>query len=42
MEDISKTVAVPIVGAPGFVVTAVDELDAIEVPPEFIAVTINV
>ena len=36
------TVAVPIVGAPDIVVTDVDELDATEVPPELVAVTVNV
>ena len=36
------TVAVPIVGAFGFVVTDVDELDAPDVPLEFVAVTENV
>ena len=36
------TVAVPIVGAVGFVVTAVDALDATDVPPELVAVTVNV
>ena len=36
------TVAVPIVGAPDFVVTDVDVLDATDVPPELVAVTVNV
>ena len=36
------TVAVPIVGEPDMVVTADDALDAIEVPPELVAVTVNV
>ena len=36
------TVAVPIVGALGFVVFDVDALDATEVPPELVAVTVNV
>ena len=42
MEDISNTVAVPIVGAPDTVVFAVEALDATDVPPEFVAVTVNV
>ena len=33
------TVAIPIVGALGFVVTEDDILDAIDVPPELVAVT---
>ena len=41
-EDESNTVAVPIVGAPEAVVTEVDELDATDVPPELVAVTVNV
>ena len=36
------TVAVPIVGEFVLVVTAVDALDATEVPPELVAVTVNV
>ena len=36
------TVAVPIVGEPDIVVTAVDALDATDVPPELVAVTVNV
>ena len=36
------TVAVPIVGAPDFVVTDVDVLDATDVPPELVAVTVKV
>ena len=36
------TVAVPIVGAFVSVVTAVDALDATDVPPEFVAVTVKV
>ena len=36
------TVAVPMVGAFGFVVTEVDALDATDVPPELVAVTVNV
>jgi hypothetical protein len=36
------TVAVPIVGVLGFVVTDVDTLDATDVPPELVAVTENV
>ena len=35
-------VAVPIVGAPEMVVTDVDALDALDVPPELVAVTVNV
>ena len=34
-----NTVAVPIVGAPDFVVTDVDALDDADVPPELVAVT---
>ena len=36
------TVALPIVGALDIVVTAVDALDATDVPPELVAVTVNV
>ena len=38
------TVAVPIVGAPGTVagVTALDAVDALDVPAEFVAVVVNV
>ena len=36
------TVAVPIVGEPDMVVTAVDADDATDVPPELVAVTVNV
>ena len=36
------TVAVPIVGEPDIVVTAVVALDATDVPPELVAVTVNV
>ena len=36
------TVAEPIVGAFGFVVTDVDALDETDVPPELVAVTVNV
>ena len=36
------TVAVPIVGAFVFVVTADDALDGTDVPPELVAVTVNV
>ena len=36
------TVAVPIVGALGFVITEVDTLDATDEPDEFVAVTVNV
>ena len=41
-ELILDTVAVPIVGALGFVVTEVDALDETDVPPELVAVTVNV
>jgi hypothetical protein len=37
-----ETVAVPIVGAIVRVVTAVDADDATDVPPELVAVTVNV
>jgi hypothetical protein len=37
-----ETVAVPMVGAPDIVVTAVDADDATDVPPELVAVTVNV
>ena len=36
------TVAVPIVGALGFVITEVDTLDATDEPDELVAVTVNV
>ena len=36
-----NTVAVPIVGAIGFVVIFVDALDATDVPPELVAETVN-
>ena len=36
------TVATPIVGELGFVVTDADELDETDVPPELVAVTENV
>ena len=36
------TVAFPIVGAIGFVVTDVDVPDATDVPPELVAVTVKV
>ena len=42
MEEISNTVAVPIVGAPDTVVFSVDALDDADVPPELVAVTENV
>ena len=42
MEEISNTVAVPIVGAPDTVVFVVDALDDADVPPELVAVTVNV
>jgi hypothetical protein len=35
------TVTVPIVGAFGIVVTGVDAFDETDVPPEFVAVTVN-
>ena len=35
------TVATPMVGAFGFVVTSIDVLDDTDVPPEFVAVTVN-
>ena len=37
-----ETVAVPMVGALGVVVFVGDALDATEVPPELVAVTVNV
>jgi hypothetical protein len=37
-----NNVAVPIIGEPGFVVTEVVALDVIDVPPELVAVTVNV
>ena len=36
------TVIVPIIGELGEVVTELDALDATDVPPEFVAVTVNV
>ena len=42
MDDESNTVAVPIVGGFVNVVTDVDALDATDVPPELVAVTVNV
>ena len=42
MEETPNTVPLPIVGAPETVVFAVDALDATDVPPEFVAVTVNV
>ena len=36
------TVAVPMVGVLGFVVTSVDTLDEPDIPPELVAVTVNV
>jgi hypothetical protein len=36
------TVAVPIIGAFGFVVTALDAIDATDIPPELVVVTVNV
>ena len=41
-SDELDTVAVPIVGALVCVVTAVDADDATDVPPELVAVTVNV
>jgi ABC-type arginine transport system permease subunit len=41
-ELVLNTVAVPIVGAPDMVVTAVDVPDETDVPLEFVAVTVNV
>ena len=41
-EVVLDTVTVPIIGASGFVVTAFDADDATDVPPEFVAVTVNV
>ena len=35
------TVATPMVGAFGFVVTSIDVLDDTDVPPELVAVTVN-
>ena len=37
-----ETVAVPMVGDPDMVVTAVDADDDADVPPELVAVTVNV
>jgi hypothetical protein len=37
-----ETVAVPIVGEFDIVVISVDALDATDVPPELVAVTVNV
>ena len=37
-----NNVAVPIIGGFGFVVTEVVELDVMDVPPEFVEVTVNV
>ena len=36
------TIAVPMVGAPVSVVTEIDALDETDVPPELVAVTLNV
>ena len=36
------TVAIPMIGVPDIVVTAVDALDDADVPPELVAVTENV
>ena len=36
------TIAVPMVGAPVSVVTEIDALDETDVPPELVAVTVNV
>ena len=42
MSVVFNTVATPIIGAFGFVVTKDDVLDDIDVPDEFDAVTVNV
>ena len=36
------TVDITLVGALGVVVTEVDALEAVDIPPEFVAVTVNV
>jgi hypothetical protein len=41
-ELVLNTVAVPIVGAPGDVIIEFDIPDDADVPPEFVAVTVNV
>ena len=41
-ELVLNTVDVTIVGAPDMVVTALDIPDALDIPPEFVAVTVNV
>ena len=41
-EETPNTVPLPIVGAPETVVFAVEALDATDVPPELVAVTVNV
>ena len=41
-EDVPNTVDVPIVGALDFVVFVVDALDATDIPPELVAITVNV
>jgi hypothetical protein len=41
-EDESITLAETFVGALGFVVTAVDAVDGKDIPPELVAVTVNV
>ena len=42
IEDISNTVSELIVGESDIVVIDVDALDEVDVPPEFVAVTVNV
>ena len=37
-----NTVAIPIIGEPGIVDTVIDEPDDTDVPPEFVAETVNV
>jgi hypothetical protein len=41
-EDVLDTVATPIVGALGIVITELDALDDTDVPDELVAVTLNV
>ena len=41
-EVVLNTVAAPIDGEVGFVVTDVDALDATDIPPKLVAVTVNV
>ena len=42
IEDESNTVAVPIVGGLEMVVTELDAIDATDIPPELVAVTVKV